>query len=146
MRFKWKVSTINIGPFFRDFVFLLANWLVLSPLANLFQDPPARCALTSRPRWISMQRRLGGARFIMAWCCPLTFDPQGAFLRMCNVSLAARKGGGSGVPLILYSNKVLPLFVLAMTVILRCPQETNPGYLPCFCCYLHFGGQKGGWL
>ena len=33
------------------------------------------------------------------------------------------------------------LFVLAMTIILRCLQETKTGYLPCFCCYVHFGGK-----
>ena len=42
----------------------------------------------------------------------------------------------------LYSNKVLPLFILAMTINLRSLQETNTGYLPYFCCYFHFGGQS----
>ena len=56
-----------------------------------------------------------------------------------------------GSPLILDSNKVLPLFVLAltisltiaMTIILRCLQETNTGYLHCLCCYSHFPEQTG---
>ena len=29
----------------------------------------------------------------MTWRYPLTFDPQGAFLRMCNVSLVPKEGG-----------------------------------------------------
>ena len=68
------------------------NRLVFSPLANLFQDPLPRCACTSQPRWISMQRHLGEARFIVAWHCPLAFDPQGDFLRTPSVSLAPRWG------------------------------------------------------
>ena len=93
----------------------------------------------------------------MAWSCPLIFDPQGAFLHVHSVSLApprVRRGagvggwgagmGGAGIgdPLILYSNKVLRLFVLAMTVILR--QETKLGYLPCLCHCFHFREQTGG--
>ena len=48
--------------------------------------------------------------------------------------------------LILYSNRVLSLSVPAMTVILGHSQETKPGYLPCFCGYLHLRGQTGGKL
>ena len=48
------------------------------------------------------------------------------FLHMCSVSL------------ILYSQRFLPLFVLAMIIPLRCLQETKTDYLPCFCCYFHF--------
>ena len=61
---------------------------------------------------------------------------------------------GIGDPLILYSNRVFPLFVLAtiitltiaVTITLRSLLEAKTGYLPCFCCYFHFGGQTGGWL
>ena len=49
--------------------------------------------------------------------------------------------GWGGEDLKLYSNRALPLFVLAMTIILRCLQETKTGYSPCFCCYVHFGGK-----
>ena len=71
----------------------------------------------------------------------------------CLVSPLSQKRGSSN-PWILFSHRVLPLFVLAltitltiaMTVTLRCLQETNPGYLPRFCCYFHFRGQTGGWL
>ena len=87
----------------------------------------------------------------MTWCYPLTFDPQGAFLHKYNVSLLPKEEGAKN-PLILYSLRVLPLFVpattitltFAMTVTSTCLQETKPGYLPCFCCYFHFGGQTGG--
>ena len=53
------------------------------------------------------------------------------FLLMCSVSL------------ILYSQRFLPLFVLAI-IPLRCLQETKTDYLPCFCCYFYFGEQTGG--
>ena len=80
----------------------------------------------------------------MVWNYPLTFDTQGAPL--------SHKGGGIGEPLILYSNRVFPLFVLAMiitltiavTITLRSLLEAKTGYVPCFCCYFHFGGQTGG--
>ena len=90
----------------------------------------------------------------MAWSYTLTFDPQGASLPMCSVSLVPKRGVGVGSrdPLILDLNRILPLFVLAMTITLiialtitlRCLQETNTGSLPCFCCYFHFRGQTGG--
>ena len=75
----------------------------------------------------------------MAWNYPLTFDTPGAFLPAWCVSLVPeRVGEGSGDPLILYSNSVLPLFVLAKMIMLRCLQETKTGYLPCICCYFRF--------
>ena len=55
----------------------------------------------------------------MAWSYPFPFDPQGDFLCMSNISLVSKEGG-SGDPSIFYSNRVLSLFVLAMTVTLRC--------------------------
>ena len=73
----------------------------------------------------------------MAWSYPFPFDPQGDFLCMSNISLVSKEGG-SGDPSIFYSNRVLSLFVLAMTVTLRCLQETGTDYLSCFCCYFHF--------
>ena len=30
----------------------------------------------------------------------------------------------------------------SVTITVRCLQETKTGYLPCFCCYLHFRGQR----
>ena len=71
----------------------------------------------------------------MAWCYPLTFDPQGAFLCLCSVSFVPKVGNGD--PLIFYSNRVLLLFFLAMTITFRCSQETNTDYLPCFCCVVN---------
>ena len=44
-----------------------------------------------------------------------------------------------GDPLIIYIDRVLPLFVLAMTIPLRCWQDSNTGYLPC-CYNFHFSG------
>ena len=50
---------------------------------------------------------------------------------MCSVSRPQSGGGrGNGDPLILYSNRVLPFFVLAMTITLRILQETNSGNFP----------------
>ena len=80
---------------------------------------------------------------------------------MCSVFLVPKKGGGDGGvggaaasrdSVILYSNRVLPLFFLVvtitlttvMTITLRCLQETKTGCLPCFCCSFHFGGKTGG--
>ena len=74
---------------------------------------------------------------------PLTFDPPTRSLSVNMQHLPCPKRGWSRDPLILYSNRVLPLFVLAMTITLRCLQETKTGYLPCFCCYFHFGEQTG---
>ena len=71
-----------------------------------------------------------------------------------SVFFVPKKGGGGriGDPVILYSNRVLSLLVLVvtitltivMTITLRCLQETKTGCLPCFCCYFHFGGKTGG--
>lgn len=80
-------------------------------------------------------------KLIMTWY-PLTFDPQRISLCMCSVSLAPRRE--TCYLLILYWNKIWPFSVPAMMVILRCPQETKPGYF-CFCCYFHFGEQIGDW-
>ena len=48
--------------------------------------------------------------------------------------------------LILHSDRVLPLLVLAKIIPWRCLQETKTGYLLCFCCYFNFWEQTGGWL
>ena len=77
----------------------------------------------------------------MTWHYPVTFDPQGAFMSICSVSLVPKEVGSQD-PLILYSNRVLPLFVLAMAITLRCLQERNTGFLPYFFYYFHFRGQK----
>ena len=87
----------------------------------------------------------------MAWDYPLIYEPQGAFLHMCSVSLVPKRGKSEDL-LIHYLNRILPLFVLAMTIALtialtvtsRCLQETNNDYLSCFCCYFHFRGQIEG--
>ena len=79
----------------------------------------------------------------MAWDYPLIYEPQGAFLHMCSGSLVPKRGKSEDL-LIHYLNRILPLFVLAMTLTLRYLQETKTGYLPCFCCYFHFRGQIEG--
>ena len=83
----------------------------------------------------------------MAWCYPATFDLKESF-RVCVVSPLSPKEG-SRDPLILYAHRVFsplcPCLTItstaAMTVILRCLQETNTGCLPY---YFHFRGQRGG--
>lgn len=67
----------------------------------------------------------------------------------CVVSPESRgRGWGSGRErgdhLILYPNRIFPLFVPAMAVILRCLQEIKPGCLPCLSCYFYFRWQTGG--
>ena len=66
--------------------FFFHTWPILGPSPG--------CARTPQSRWISKGRLLGGARFIMAWHYSLTFDPQGAFLSMCSVSLVQKDEGG----------------------------------------------------
>ena len=62
----------------------------------------------------------------MAWNYPLTLDSKEPFCACVVFSL------------ILHSDKVLPLFVLAKIIPLRCLQETKTGYLLCFYCYFNF--------
>ena len=124
---------------------LLGLCLPTSQLSGFFphtwptlEPSPGMCP---QPRWILKWRLQGGAGLIVACHYPLTFDPQGALLNICSVSLSQKRGDGD--PLILYSKRFFPL---PWTVILRYIQEANTCYLPCFSCYFHFGGQTGGWL
>ena len=71
------------------------------------------------------------------WPRVIPFDPQRAFLCVCSISLVPKKTESRDA-LILYSIRLLPVFVLAMTIALtiamiitlRCLQETNTGYYP----------------
>ena len=45
----------------------------------------------------------------MVWHFHLTFDPQGAFLRMCSVSLVPKGGGGRGDLNPLFKQDFVPL-------------------------------------
>ena len=69
----------------------------------------------------------------MAWNHPLTFDSKEPF---CCTRMFS---------LILYSDRVLPLFVLAMIIFLRCLQETKTGYLP-VSVVTSTSKRKWGWL
>ena len=40
-------------------------------------------------------------------------------------------------PSLFYHNCCCCCFFPTIIVILKCPQETKPGYLPCFCCYMY---------
>ena len=56
---------------------------------------------------------------------------------MCNVSLVSKRGGERSLNLLLNQGfaPLCPRFdylTIAMTIILRCLQETNTGYLPCY--------------
>ena len=66
------------------------------------------------------------ARLIMAWH-PLNFDPQGASMHRCTVSLAPRRGAMCSLDPLLRQGLV-PL-CSCMIALLMCPQETKPGYL-----------------
>ena len=77
----------------------LAQYLIPFSTPGLPWDPYPGCTRTAQPRWISKWRLLGGARIIMAWRYPdfwpgviPTFGLQGAFLRMCRVSLVPKEG------------------------------------------------------
>ena len=69
----------------------------------------------------------------MAWNHPLTFDSKEPF---CCTHMFS---------LILYSDRVLPLFVLAKIIPLRYLQETKTGYLP-VSVVTSTSKRKRGWL
>ena len=151
-KYIWKDKRANLEshPFGKFKSFLRGQFsgflspfrpvILLCPLStslvNFSQDPFLGCPCPPQPRWISKWRLLGGARLIMAWNYPLTFDSKEP---LCRVSLVLKRVGKEN-PLILYSNRVLPLFVLAMIINLRCSQETKTGCLPYFCCYFPLRG------
>ena len=71
-------------------------------------------------------RLLGGAWLFIAWNYPLIFDSQEPFCSCVVFSL------------ILHLDRVLPLFVLAKIIPLRCLQETKTGYWTLFLLLLQF--------
>ena len=81
----------------------------------------------------------GAARWELTWLtmvwCPLPFDPWEAFPLLCSVSLAPRMGNMWCLDV--YSNRVEPLFVPGITVILKCPQETERFTLFLLLCMKH---------
>ena len=83
------------------------------------------------------------ASHIMRWCS-LLFDPQGAFLHMCSVSLAPRMR--NIWPLDPLLQQGLAPLCSCHDCIFKCPQETKPGYLPCVCCYSYLEVQTGSRL
>ena len=90
--------------------------------------PTPGCTLTPQPRWILKWKFLGGARLLMAWHYLLSFEPQEAFLCMCSVSLVPKEWGAE-IPESFTHTGFCPLSVLTLTIIVRCLQETNNGYL-----------------
>ena len=58
----------------------------------------------------------------------LEFEPQEAFLCMCRVSLVPKEGEAE-IPESFTHTGFCPLFVLTLTITIRCLQETNNGYL-----------------
>ena len=98
--------------------------------------PSSGCTHTPQSRWISKQRPLAQARLvwpgIISWL--LTHKEP---LCACVVSPLSQRGG-SRDPLVLHSNST-PLLTMtitltiAVTINLRCLQEINTAYLPCFC-------------
>ena len=65
----------------------------------------------------------------MVWHYSLTFDPKEPS-HACVVSPLFQKKEGSGDPLILYPNRILPFFVLAKTIILRIFTRQRPTIYP----------------
>ena len=76
-----------------DFAFLQAYHLVSFSTPDLPGTLPCIHTHIPQPRWISKWRFPWGARLIMVWHSPLTFDPQGALLRMSGVSLVPKDVG-----------------------------------------------------
>ena len=68
----------------------------------------------------------------MAWHYSLTFDPQGAFLCMCSVSLVRKEEGGRSLNPSLTHGFVPFVLALtpAMTITLTCLQKTNLAIYP----------------
>ena len=79
------------------------------------------------------------ASHIMGWC-PLLFDPQGAF--PVPVQCLPCPKEGKYVTTWSSTQMGFSLSVSAKTVIVKCPQETKPGYSPCSCCYFYFEVQN----
>ena len=86
----------------------------------------------------------------MAWHYPLAFDPHGALLHMCSVSLVPKEGERRCLyPLLKQS---LPFFVLAMamtlimamTITLRMFTRDKLWLFIMFLCDFHFGERTGG--
>ena len=75
------------------FVSLQAYHLVSFSTPDLPGTLPCVCTYTPQPRRTSKWRFPWGARLIMVWHYPLTFEPQGAFLHMSDVSLGTKHGG-----------------------------------------------------
>ena len=73
------------------------------------------------------------------------FGSQGTSLCMCSVSLVFPKDG-EYVTFWSFTPKGFSPSVPAVTVMLKCSQETEPSYLSCFCCYFHLKVQTRGWL
>ena len=133
-----EAFVIPIGQFFQVFVVLQADCLVSFSTPDPLGDTPLGRTLIPQPRWILKGRLLGGAR-LQPGIIPRLLPHKEAFCARV-VSFLSQKSGGRRL-LVLYKNSILPLF--AMTITLRCLQETNIGYLPCFCCHFHFRGQTG---
>ena len=66
--------------------FFFYTWPALGPSPGVCINPSAKMDLEGA------RRLLAGARLIMAWQYPLTFDLQGALLHMCSVSLVPKDG------------------------------------------------------
>ena len=117
-------------------VLFFHTWPIMGPSPGV-QAPLSQDGTRSVGFWDEQDWLWPG---IITW-----FWPTRSLFCTCVVSPLLQKSR-EGDPLILYSNRVLPLFVLAMTTTLWCLQETDIGYLLYFCCCFHFRGWTGGWL
>ena len=148
----WEVWILCKWAVFQVFVFPQASHLALSPLWLIcLRILPWVHAYPSAKVGLKV-KALGEQDALWPGIIPWLLTPKEPFCPGV-VSPLSHKGG-IGDPLILSSTRVFPLFVLAViitlttavTITLRSLQEAKTGYLPCFCCYFHFGGQTGGWL
>ena len=132
-----------MGQFFQAFVHLQPNIRFLFPhltypetLPGLHMHPSAKTDLEVNASG-KIKMRYGLA------LSPDFLTPKDPFRIHAVSSLSQNMGRESGDPLILYSNRVLPLFIFAMTIISNCLKERSTTHLFCFCCYFHFRGQTG---
>ena len=80
------------------------------------------------------------ASHIIGWC-PLLFTPKECF---CTCEMSAFPQGWKIHDVLIFTQAAFSPSVSPMTIILKCPQETKPGYLPHFYCYFFFKVQIVG--
>ena len=131
------IYSSHLGQFFRVFVFLQASYLVSFPTPDLPWEPPLGAHLPlsqdgsqSEASW-EEQDSYGLAFSLEFW-------PKKPFCA-CAVSPLSQKSE------FFNHTGLCPLFILAVTITLRCLQETNTGYLLSVVISISEGKQEADW-